>query len=159
MNSYKEEKKDMTLINQWINQYWHDHQLEDPEISTQGMDHKIHRLFETLLVEGEHDEKGFVSSIHLPKHLVVLQEQIDAIMMKIKPGICSIFSQKYTKEMIIDYLEDIKLNKSMHTPDQNSDCSLHRYGSKFENGKKENKEAAAPVQAIMKPTNLHEAAT
>lgn len=36
------------------------------------------------------------------------QQHIDAIMMTIKPGICSIFCQKYNKLMIVDFLREIK---------------------------------------------------
>lgn len=44
------------------------------------------------------------------------QEEIDAILMKIKPGICSIFFKPYTLEIVLRYLHEIEAESSKRFP-------------------------------------------
>ena len=56
------------------------------------------RKYETVK-ENNHFKKG---------HILVHQDQVNAVMMAIKPGFLSIYCQKYTKNMVLDYLWRIR---------------------------------------------------
>lgn len=73
------------------------------------MEEKIHTLINQLLVDGENEITGRVSSIHQTKGLQTHLSSIQTIMVKIKPGIFN----RFTKQMILSYLESLKLT---HTP-------------------------------------------
>ena len=60
-----------------------------------------------MLIAGEQEMKGKVSEIHRSKGGLELSQQINAVMVSIKPGICSIMFKKYNKDMLTNYLEKI----------------------------------------------------
>ena len=45
--------------------------------------------------------------MHIKKNILKHQDLINAVMLKIKPGLCS-FWERYNKEMINDYLHKVK---------------------------------------------------
>ena len=55
------------------------------------------------------DYKNLTQNMHIiESQIFTHRRHIDAAMNAIKPGICSIFCQKFTKEMIYEYLQQIK---------------------------------------------------
>ena len=71
------------------------------------IDNQMHILINYLCVTGEQEQQGFVSSIYNEKNLLRQQEEIDTILMKIKPGICNILFKKYSKDMVFTYLNGL----------------------------------------------------
>ena len=62
-----------------------------------------------MLITGEEQLDGAVRSIHQRDKTLKLQEQITAVKMRIKPGFQHF--KPFTKEMLSDYLETIRINK------------------------------------------------
>ena len=73
------------------------------------MEEKVHTLINTILMLGEQEIYGKVTSIHHKEGLIKHLSNITTIMIKIKPGIFN----KFTKVMILSYLEGVKMT---HTP-------------------------------------------
>lgn len=70
------------------------------------MHHLIHHLIS--LGEGLKDGEGGLKKNYSKKELLVHQEQINSVMMTIKPGFFAIFASVYTKKMLFDYLFSLK---------------------------------------------------
>jgi len=61
-----------------------------------------------LLTTGEEVITGKVKSKHAKDAILMRQNEINAVMCYIKPGLFSIFAERYSKEMIKQYLVEIK---------------------------------------------------
>jgi len=47
--------------------------------------------------------------VHLKKSCILTQEeQINAVMLAMKPGLCNIFFQKYDMDRVLNYINKIK---------------------------------------------------
>ena len=99
-----------SLISEWLDHYW---QQNFQEVNnTLDMDEKMHQFVQMLLITGEMEMKGKVSDCHQKKGGLELSEQINAVLVSIKPGFFNILCQKYSKTMLRQYLE--KINREGH---------------------------------------------
>jgi hypothetical protein len=91
-------------IGQFLDKYWEENMNDDDGIRT--MDEKVHGLVHILLVKGEFNitEQYGIHHNNRRKH----QDFILAVKNKIKPGILAIFLNKFTKQMVFDYLKHLK---------------------------------------------------
>jgi hypothetical protein len=93
----------------WFNSYW---VLNfSPSFSIQETDIAVNKLINFLLTTGEEQITGKSKSKHAKDAILMRQNEINAVMNSIKPGLLSIFSKKFNKEMIRQYLIKIKHKK------------------------------------------------
>lgn len=65
-------------------------------------------MIDYILTMGEEAITGKVKNKHAKDAILMRQNEINAVMNCIKPGLLSIFSRKFTRERIMDYLVKVK---------------------------------------------------
>ena len=123
----EEEQLRKPLIEQWLDNYWDVHVSDTTNVI--AMDQQVYKLVHHLLLVGDEQlqsmkDQPYKSSVtgkplshyesvksnaHFKHDSIVHHErQIHSVMMTIKPGLCSICTKQFTKQMIYAYLEKIK---------------------------------------------------
>ena len=77
---------------------WWENNIEsiDGRPSVSEIDQQVHSLIHMLLVKGEYNSLD-TYGIHQGKTMHQHQDRISAVKNRIKPGLCSIFFQAFTK--------------------------------------------------------------
>lgn len=65
-----------------------------------------------------------------PTHILLHQDQVNAVMMAIKPGYHNIYCKKYSKEMVLDYLDRIRTEDVVNYGFQKSNRVNQNHASK-----------------------------
>jgi len=100
-------EKNTPLIELWFQKYWKT-TFEPVKGKTIMVDKKMHDLIKFLLKCGEDSDEKQVTKSLSKEDLLTLMEQINAIMVRIKPGLFSIFTKSYNYQMVLNYLLDLK---------------------------------------------------
>ena len=83
-----------SLIEQWLEDYWKKNISGTKSVSE--TDKKIQVLINLLLVTGEEEITGGQYQGHSKEKILNQQNQINAVLLKIKPGLFSIMFQSYS---------------------------------------------------------------
>ena len=115
------------MLEQWLDDYWRAHVKDSPNVLR--LEQIVHDLVFMLLEVGddqlsELQAKDVVSpltgkplSSYEPvkdkqqfkkTHIMIHQDHINTVMMAIKPGYLRIYCQKYSKEMVLNYLSRVR---------------------------------------------------
>jgi hypothetical protein len=65
-------------------------------------------LIDFLLDTGEEQITGKFKSKHAKDAILMRQNEINAVMNYVKPGLLSIFARKFSKDMLKEYLMKVK---------------------------------------------------
>jgi hypothetical protein len=85
-----------------------------PSYTIKQTDEAVNKLIDHILTMGEESITGKVKNKHAKDAILMRQNEINAVMNRIKPGLLSIFARKFTKERIMDYLVKVR-NKTLDT--------------------------------------------
>lgn len=83
-----------SLIEQWLEDYWKRNISGTKSVSE--TDKRIQVLINLLLVTGEEEITGGKNQGHSKEKILNQQNQINAVLLKIKPGLFSIIFQSYS---------------------------------------------------------------
>jgi hypothetical protein len=100
-----------SFLELWFDKYWNQH-LQKHTNNIKKTDKEVHKLIHFLisLGDGMREGEGGPKKNYTKRELLLHQEQINAVMMTIKPGLFTIFTKGYTKKMLFDYLFNLKRN-------------------------------------------------
>ena len=86
--------KDSDLISKWLVKHW-SHNFKPVEESIKKTDRKMYELIHFLLQLGADTDPDSVKVNYTNQELLEHVEQVNAIMVQIKPGMLSIFLKKF----------------------------------------------------------------
>ena len=93
-------------IDKFVDGYWR-RNLDEPRdaearTSVGEIDLAVHKLIHEMLVMAE-DDPQLKNAVHLKESMIQHQELIMAVKEAIKPGLFSIYFQRFTKDMLKTY--------------------------------------------------------
>lgn len=98
--------EDAPLIELWLKKHWSLHFKSKK--SVKEIDQEMQNLVRYLLQLGEDLDPEKIKINYTKEELLVHMEEINAIMVTIKPGFFSIFTSRYTYKMLLKYLLAVK---------------------------------------------------